>query len=229
MNYATTANRANPLAALGALGVPAAFGAILVVGLAVTGVIKDEDNPLVGVTVPIEPIEPIEPPEPTLDAPTSSPTAPQPVPQYTPTPRPDAPIDIGVSDSGPITTLPGLGSRIDEIRTVEIPSSALHTSPSFAPVAASPRGNPGGWITTNDYRPSWINRGYEGVAGFTLKLDASGRVSDCTITRSTGHSVLDRATCDLLGKRARFEPARGTSGESVAGSFTSTVRWTIPE
>ena len=40
MSYATTASRPNPLAAVGALGVPASFGLILIAGLAVTQVIK---------------------------------------------------------------------------------------------------------------------------------------------------------------------------------------------
>lgn len=229
MNYATTANRANPMAALGALGVPAAFGALLVVGLAVAGTIPVPDKPLTGIFVKVEPVEPPPPVDKVPDTPSANPSTPQPTPQYTPAPRPDAPIDLGVTETGPITTLPGLGNEIGNIGPIDIGGSGLRPAPSFAPVAASPRGNPGNWITTRDYRTTWLNRGLEGVAGFTLSLDASGRVTDCAITRSTGHSALDTATCDLLSKRARFEPARGTSGEPVAGRFSSTVRWTIPD
>lgn len=227
MNYASTANRANPMAALGALGVPAAVGAVLIVGLAVTAAIPEKDKPLTGIFVKVDPIE--EPPEPTPKTQTTRETTTTQVPEYRPTPRPDSPIDLGVIDTGTLTTLPDLTKGIGDLGPIDMGIPEVRPTPSFAPVAASPRGNPGGWISTDDYRTSWINRGFEGVAGFTLSLDVSGRVTDCAITRSTGHTVLDTATCDLLKKRARFEPARGTSGEPVAGRFSSTVRWTIPE
>ena len=229
MSYATTANRANPLAALGAMGIPAAVGALLVVGLAVTATIPDEDTPFEGFTVKVDPIEP-PPPQPVDKATpdTSSKPAPDPVEQYTPAPRPTGPIDLGMTDVGP-TNLPGTGAGLGDIGTIDLGGVDLRPGPSFDPVDASPRGDPGSWITVDDYRSSWIAREYTGTAGFTLNLDASGRVTGCTITRSTGHDALDNATCSLLTKRARFTPARNSSGEAVAGRFSSTVRWQIPD
>ncbi|MGB7419034.1 MAG: energy transducer TonB, partial [Erythrobacter sp.] len=83
-------------------------------------------------------------------------------------------------------------------------------------------------ITDSDYRPSWINRNYSGRAGFTLTIDRNGKVDTCRITRSTGHSALDEATCRLLERRATFEPAKDGSGKKVAGTFSSSVNWRIP-
>lgn len=97
----------------------------------------------------------------------------------------------------------------------------------FDPIA--PRVRNGGWVTDNDYRTPWINRGWEGTAGFRLQIGADGRVDSCTITDSTGHSALDEATCRLVQRRARFDPARNERGEAVSGSFSSAVRWQIPE
>jgi len=68
-----------------------------------------------------------------------------------------------------------------------------------------------------------------GTVRFTLTIDGEGRISNCTITGSTGHSVLDRATCRLLEDRARFEPARDAAGNPVAGGYASAVNWTIPD
>ena len=207
MSYAATANRPNPAAAIGALGIPTAFGALLILGLAIKEGLPKEDPGLTGVTVPVEPIEdPIEPVvEPdqtsTSNVPVSAPETlpPRPLP-------PTGPIELGVETSGPISGLPGLG----EIETGPLPGDfGIPTPrPLFDPVDPAPRGNPSRWITDNDYRTSWITRGYSGVAGFTLSIDAGGRVAGCSITRSTGHSVLDQATCSLLERRARFEPSR---------------------
>ena len=149
-------------------------------------------------------------PEPTIPLPSASPNT------WEPT----------VINEGAVSTLPGLGDGIGEIGPVEF--NVPPPPPMFDPVKAAPRGNPGGWITNSDYRPSWINRGFAGVAGFTLQIDANGRVTNCAITQSTGHAQLDTATCRLLRSRARFTPARDSSGAIVAGSYSSSVAWEIP-
>lgn len=224
MSYASTANRPNPVAALGALGIPAALGALMVVGLAVKVAVETKVPNPTGVTVKIDPPEELPEPQPDT-APNTDPTTVQ-QPELTPT-RPDSPITIVVGPTAPI----GKPRAIDGDWTVPLPlpEPAPLPSPTFDPISASPKGNPGGWITNDDYRPSWINRGFSGVANFTLVIDARGRVSRCSITGSTGHSALDEATCRLLERRARFEPAKDSSGNVVAGSYRSSVRWTIPE
>ena len=227
MNYASTARRANPAAAMGALGVPAAFGALLIFGLAVAPALPTPDTGLTGVFVPTDPIvEPPAPPDPVNDpvvqkkvnTPASKPVAPPPMPT--------GPIEISLGNSGPITLAdPGNGLGLDALGPIDIAPMPS----GLEPVAAAPRGDPGGWISDRDYRTSWVNRGYEGQAGFALTIDARGRISDCTITRSTGYDALDQATCRLLQRRARFEPARDSSGNAIAGRYTSTVNWTIPQ
>ena len=129
MSYAQAANRPNPVAALGALGAPAAFGVLLVFGLAIKAGIEQRDTTLVGVTVPID--EPPPPPEP-LPKPkddTASKTVTDQVPQYLPPPRPDTQFTFDNSASGPITTLTGpgevLGTRqtgLMEFRIAELPT-----------------------------------------------------------------------------------------------------------
>ena len=59
--------------------------------------------------------------------------------------------------------------------------------------------------------------------------EADGRVSGCTITGSSGYSALDAATCALVIKRAKFQPARGGEGEPVAGSYSNAIDWQLPD
>lgn len=97
----------------------------------------------------------------------------------------------------------------------------------FDPVA--PKARNGNWVTDSDYRSSWVTRKWEGTAAFRLTIGTDGKVRDCTITQSTGHDALDAATCSLVKKRAKFDPAKNERGETVSGSFASAVRWQIPE
>lgn len=57
---------------------------------------------------------------------------------------------------------------------------------------------------------------------------AGWRVTACTITESSGSSVLDAATCRLLTARAGFTPARDARGRTVEDTVEAAVRWLIP-
>jgi len=94
---------------------------------------------------------------------------------------------------------------------------------------AKPRGNPGSWATTNDYPSRALREEREGTTGFRVTVNAEGRVADCQITSSSGHADLDEATCSNITRRARFTPAKDGSGNPVQGSWSSRVRWEIPE
>lgn len=107
--------------------------------------------------------------------------------------------------------------------------------PTVAPVqtvdrstAAKPRNNPGEWIRSRDYPKAALKENREGNVRFALSVDTGGRVSNCTVTRSSGHADLDEATCDAVKRRARFEPAREASGQAITGTFTSSVSWRLP-
>jgi protein TonB len=102
-------------------------------------------------------------------------------------------------------------------------------APRIPPKAAQPRGRPGDWVTTNDYPSRALREEREGTTGFSLSIDASGRVSNCTITSSSGSPDLDQATCDNLRRRARFTPATDGEGQPTEGSYSSRTRWVIPK
>ena len=109
-----------------------------------------------------------------------------------------------------------------------VPSIAPDPRPSFAPKAARPAGKTGNWVTTNDYPTRELREGQEGTTRYRLAINAEGRVTNCSVTSSSGSPGLDRAACDNLQRRARFEPASDATGARTAGSYSGSVTWRIP-
>ena len=94
--------------------------------------------------------------------------------------------------------------------------------------AAEPTGNPGDWISSEDFPSSALRSGKEGIVGFRLSITDQGNVENCEITKSSSIRALDDTTCRLLMERAKFKPARDSDGQPMEGSFSSRVVWTIP-
>lgn len=228
MTYVSANRRPNAAALAGALSIPGAFGALLVVGLAVTVVNTPKPpNPEARDITDI----PLPPPPPPPTPETKQTDAKTPATNTTtiPTPTPLKPFPVEMGKGEPVNTFPTGGE------TVTTGPIDFGTGPSpsptslYDPVGAKPKGKPGTWVTNADYRPRWVAEELTGTARFTLQIDTRGKVSGCTITRSTGHPALDTATCDLLTKRARFDAARDGNGKPVAGTYSSAVTWSIPE
>lgn len=206
----------------GALAIPGALAGLLVTGLAVTQpALQPRDPPLVGVDIPLPPPPP--PPEPT-----DSPSQPrQNDSAVIAPPRPfKLPLPDFVVDADPV--LPPTNGANGRIVLPPIGTGAAEIPAALA-IDPAPRGDPGSWVTSDDYRSTWILRGLEGTARFTLDVLPNGRVGACRITRSSGHNVLDEATCRLISRRARFEPARDPAGNATHGSYSSSIRWVLPQ
>ena len=67
--------------------------------------------------------------------------------------------------------------------------------------------------------------GRRGVVAVKLIIDPQGRVMSCWIKRSSGQSVLDMTTCNVLRRRARFTPASDAGGNPVIGQIPVQVDW----
>ena len=79
-------------------------------------------------------------------------------------------------------------------------------------------------FSDSDYPAEAQRNGEEGTVQARLDIDGSGRVARCTVIRSSGHELLDSATCSILRRRARFEPTRdGTT------YVTPPVTWRLGE
>ncbi|MGB7409086.1 MAG: energy transducer TonB [Pontixanthobacter sp.] len=109
------------------------------------------------------------------------------------------------------------------------PEPEPEPEPRFTPKDPAPRGNPGSWASARDYPSRALREEREGVTRFRVNVGTNGRVTNCTVTGSSGHSDLDQETCKLVTRRARFNPATNGQGNEVAGTWSNAVRWQIPE
>ncbi|MCJ2179358.1 energy transducer TonB [Novosphingobium album (ex Hu et al. 2023)] len=186
--------------------------------------IKDPAPPHTGGTqIPLEPL----PPKPT-ETPEAQPERTIIRDNFTKVPDPLIPVaaDPIVELTPPVKMEPASGSGEFIFIPAVTPSDP---PPPLAPKGARPRNDAAQWVTTNDYPTSDIRLGHTGTVRFRLAIDTGGRVTDCTIVQSSGYDGLDAATCRNLAKRARFDPATGTDGQKVPGSYAGTIRWVIPQ
>lgn len=217
MSYLTQSQTNRPAAILGVIAIHAGLAALVVTGLTVAGFVRPPTPPIIGVQLPPEP----PPPDPQIEQ-NKTPIA-KPV-IYTPQPPNDL---TKPSFTDTTIVLPPLGN--DVIQVIQPPIGNGLGGATVAPAQAAPRNDPARWVTDSDYRSRWIREGLQGTAKFRLEIAASGKVSGCTITQSTGHAVLDQATCELIVRRARFTPATDSSGAATGGAYVSSIRWVLPD
>lgn len=93
---------------------------------------------------------------------------------------------------------------------------------------AAPANNPGQWIRPSDYPTDLMVRGAQGLVQFRLSVGADGVPTQCHIQKSTRPEGFDKAACDALMRRARFEPALDANGQPIASYWRSAVRFVIP-
>ncbi len=219
MAYAQARSSQQKIATLGAVAaLHVAAGYVIVTGLAASGIVQDIPTLFQARNIRVEVPPETPPPQPRADQ--AQPARPDQSPQTIVTPA----IRF---DSTPVK-LPDVDTLLPagtEDRVVVPPPE----TPRFTPEAARPRNDPGSWVTEADYSSRAMRLGLEGITRFTLTISADGRVADCRVTGSSGHAELDSAACQLIARRARFEPARNGDGDKVAGSYSSAVRWTIRE
>ena len=84
-----------------------------------------------------------------------------------------------------------------------------------------------GTIRDRDYprEASRAKAGGEVEVRFTI--EASGRVSGCRVSRSSGDASLDQTTCALIEERFRFKPATNAAGAPIASQYGWRQRWWI--
>lgn len=165
------------------------------------------------------PPPPKKPPPPPKEVPkVESPPIVTPPPLVTPPPVAAPPLVTAVTAPPPV---------IQQAPVVAAPPPPP-PKPSQA-VGAKPKGTPGEWVTPDDYPPGALRNNEAGVTGFKLDIDGSGKVTNCTVTASSGFPDLDQTACRLLPRRARFSPAKDASGAGMASTYSSAVRWQIPK
>jgi len=189
-----------------------ALGYALVTGLAYNAVKKAIERVT---TVDIEEPEPEEeePPPPPPD-------------QVTPPPPVAPPPPISISVAPP------------QIQTVDTPPppAPVFVQPSRPPAPPPPppapsqaRGvqpdNQGSWSRRiqENYPPRAVRDEIQGRVGVRVTVGTNGRVADCSVTNSSGSSILDDAACAGMRSYARFKPALNDAGQAITGSYSTTI------
>ena len=90
------------------------------------------------------------------------------------------------------------------------------------------RANLNSYFSADDYPAAALRGNDQGTTGFRLTIGPNGRVTDCQVTSSSGSSALDQATCRILRSRARYTPARDSSGNPSSGNDSGRVTWRLP-
>lgn len=93
--------------------------------------------------------------------------------------------------------------------------------------AAVPKGNPGKWVSSEDYPTEAIRKGAQGVIPFRLIVGEDGVPTDCRLQRPTEPAEFNEVVCRILMKRARFEPALDASGKPIKSYWSSTFNFYI--
>ncbi len=162
------------------------------------------------------PPPPEEPPPPPPDQPNSPPVTA--VPSIVPSPSP-----IAVPPTPPAVYVP----PAPVIRPPAPPAPPAPPPPRVQPPQRA-RANLNSYFSTDDYPAAALRGNDQGTTGFRLTIGPNGRVTDCQVTSSSGSSVLDQATCRILRSRARYQPARDSSGNPTSGTDSGRVTWRLP-
>jgi protein TonB len=85
----------------------------------------------------------------------------------------------------------------------------------------------GGALLDSDYPRAARRKRAEGIVFLSFKVTADGGVSDCIVTRSSGHAELDATTCRLIERRFRYAPALDVEGKAVPDLVAGRHAWWI--
>jgi len=114
-------------------------------------------------------------------------------------------------------------------RLADIPSDPFQRpEPSVGPHKAKPRSSAASWVSGEDYPIQLMAANVGGKVTIRATVDQTGRISDCIVTGSSGNSVLDEATCAIISRRGRFEPARDEEGRPTKDVFEHSIFWKAP-
>ncbi|MEL7445719.1 MAG: TonB family protein [Pseudomonadota bacterium] len=222
MAYADQEMSGNKLVAIIIVGIiHVAIGYLLITGLAISAVKNVVERVT---TVDVEEPEPEpeeeEPPPPPPDETTPPPVV-VPPPLFPPQNQnqlEDTSEDIPERDETP------------DVRPTPTPTATPTPTPTVADLSQPVRPvRQGRWASqiANNYPRRAETREIEGVVGVRVTVGTNGRVSGCTVSSSSGSSILDDAACKGMRRYARFEPALDRAGNPTSGSWSTRIRYEL--
>ncbi|MCU6452574.1 energy transducer TonB [Sphingomonas sp. A2-49] len=84
-----------------------------------------------------------------------------------------------------------------------------------------------GRIKGSDIPDPILDIGFRGVVGVRYRVETNGRVTGCTVARSSGNTLMDQATCRAIEKRFRYVPWRDAAGRPVRSTVLRDQQWDI--
>jgi periplasmic protein TonB len=87
----------------------------------------------------------------------------------------------------------------------------------------------GGRLYTSDYPVELQEAGVSGTVHVRYMVEVNGRVTNCTVTQSSGNALLDRTTCRLIEERFRYTPTKDPSGRPIRSNIVENHSWNIED
>jgi len=82
-----------------------------------------------------------------------------------------------------------------------------------------------GAIVSSDYPRDLRERGVGGRVGVLFTVGPNGRVTGCSVTRSSGVPELDSLTCRLIQQRFRYRPSTDARGRPISDEVEGEQDW----
>lgn len=204
----------NRMVALGLVGLlHVGLGYAFITGLALKAV-KAIVNPIEAVNVKEEAPPPDEPPPP--------PPKDIEIPPYVPPPE----VSV-VSEAAPTITVQQTQPQPEPPRFTP-PAPKAPPAPVLSPPTPATAKGRGNTFSDDDFPDASRRAEEQGVTRVSYVIDATGKVSNCTVTQSSGSPRLDDATCKIIMRRFRFNPAT-RDGEPVSETKSQPVRWQLKD
>lgn len=204
------------------IAIVAGIGLAMVIGLAVDAVKKEIERVTTVDVTEEEPPEPEEEPPPPEEVPETAP--PPPVAPPPPINIATTPPDIQVQDTIPPPAPP---AQIIPPPAPPAPPAPPPAPPSMAQ-GATPK-NQRRWAgrIQEQYPSRALREEVEGTVRVRVTVGANGRVSACSVTGSSGSSVLDQAACRGMERYARFNPALDAAGNPTTDSYSTGITYRL--
>jgi protein TonB len=95
------------------------------------------------------------------------------------------------------------------------------------------RGTPPRWVRgrlkDSDYPAAAKEALVSGTVAVRYVVAVSGRVTECSVTKSSGNAELDETTCRLIKERFRFKPSKDDDGTPVDSIIVENHSWLIDD
>jgi TonB family protein len=128
-------------------------------------------------------------------------------------------------------TLPGFGKALDVLHSCVVDLgehwglSAEQQNRIAKP--AKPNQPLYSYFSGDDYPSAAIKKDASGRTDVRVSVDETGKPTDCIVLRQSGNESLDKVTCGVLLRRARFQPAVDIDGRPVKSIIVSGVTWLL--